>query len=407
MPETSPPVFYQASAVFDGHTPDLQPHAGVLVVEGRVQAVGTTGRVCPAEAQVVDLRPGVIVPGFVDAHTHITIRPGEGDQHGQLAQPAAWQTVRGVANLRAMLTSGVTTARIMTEEHDIDFHYRAAVRSGEVAGPDLRVAGRGFSPPGKHGGAVSGVQGVDDLRAAVAQHAAHGVDHIKIFTTGGVSSTNTSLEESNYSAEEITAIVTAAAEHGLTVSAHAHGGAGVDLAVAHGIHSIEHGALLTAESIAAIVAADVWIVLTSSILFHPTGIEQGDAQDPRILAKVQQARASMEQAIQTIRAQGARIALGTDSMHGLFGYEMEWLTEHGYTVEEALTAATRGGADLMGLPDLGRLSPGSRADFVHLGSNPLDDIRAVYDVRAVYRHGHQVVTPEGDVRPVDTPAQEE
>src|SRR5699024_4585692 len=106
--ETSPPVFYQASAVFDGHTPGLQPLAGVLVVDGRVQAVGTAGRVCPAEAQVVDLGPGVIVPGFVDAHTHITIRPGEGDQHGQLAQPAAWQTVRGVANLRAMLTSGVT-----------------------------------------------------------------------------------------------------------------------------------------------------------------------------------------------------------------------------------------------------------------------------------------------------------
>lgn len=392
-------LFYAAAGTFDAVTPGMQYGSGVLVSDGQVVAVGPAGSTCPSEARIVDFGSRVIVPGFFDAHTHITIRPGEGDQHGQMAKPPAWQTVRGVANLRDMLSSGVTTARIMTEEADIDFHFRSAVAAGEVVGPTLRVAGRGLSPPGKHGGAVAGVQGVQDLRAAVAANAAKGADHIKIFTTGGVSSTNTSLEESNYSGEEIAAIVDTAAEHGLTVSAHAHGGKGVDLAVANGIHSIEHGALLSEESLRRIVDANVWIVLTNTILFHPRGIEQGDAQDPRILDKVHQARKSMDRVIEAIRAEGARIALGTDSMHGLFGHEIQWLTERGYTVEEALLAATRNGADLAGASTVGRLTAGAQADFVVLEQDPFNDISAVYDVHAVFRAGHQVTAPGGYTRP--------
>ena len=393
-------IYYTAAATFDAHTPGMQYGSGLLVSGGHVVAVGPRAGACPSSARVVDLGPRVIVPGFFDAHTHITIRPGEGDQHGQMAQPPSWQAVRGVSNLRDMLRSGVTTARIMTEEADIDFHFRAAIAEDEVVGPALRVAGRGLSPPGRHGGAVAGVQGVEDLKAAVESNAGKGADHIKIFTTGGVSSTNTSLDESNYSGEEIAAIVRTAAEHGLNVSAHAHGGPGVDLAVANGVHSVEHGALLSEESVRRIVEAKVWIVLTNTILFHPQGIEQGDARDPRILDKVQQARASMDRVIDMIRMEGARVALGTDSMHGLFGYEIQWLTERGFSVEEALLSATRNGAELAGATAVGSLAPGARADFVVLERDPFVDVSAVYDIHAVFRAGHQVVSPTGYTRPV-------
>jgi imidazolonepropionase-like amidohydrolase len=399
-PVTEPAqVFYSGSGVIDGVRPGLQPGAGVLVGDGAVRAVGATEDACPAGAQRVDLGDCVLVPGFVDAHTHVTIRPDEGGQHEQLLQPAAWQAVRGVHNLRRMLASGVTTARIMTEEHDIDVHFKAAVAAGEVPGPRLRVAGRGLSPSGKHGGAVHGVAGPEALREAVAANAAKGADHIKIFTTGGVSSVNTSLEESNYSAEEIRAIVEAAAEHGLTVSAHAHGGAGVDLAVDNGVRSVEHGALLTEDNVARIARNGAWLVLTNTILFHPTGIEQGDAQEPAILAKVMQARDSMANAIRLVREAGIPVALGTDSMHGLFGYEMQWLVEHGWSPEEALLAGTRGGAELCGAQDAGTLEVGKPADFVALRRNPLEDITAVYDVEGVYQDGHRVVDADGFVRP--------
>lgn len=393
-------IYYRAAATFDAHTPGMQYGSGMLVSGDQVVAVGPSASVCPSGARVVDLGPRVIVPGFFDAHTHITIRPGEGDQHGQMAQPPAWQAVRGVSNLRRMLLSGVTTARIMTEEADIDFCFRAAVAKGEVVGPALRVAGRGLSPPGKHGGSVAGVQGVDDLQAAVETNARKGADHIKIFTTGGVSSTNTSLDDSHYSGEEIAAIVRTAAEYGLKVSAHAHGGPGVDLAVANGIHSIEHGALLSEESVRKIVEGNVWIVLTNTILFHPDGIERGDARNPRILDKVRQARESMDQMIDTIRLEGARVALGTDSMHGLFAHEVCWLTERGFSVEEALLSATRNGAELAGATALGRLVPAARADFVVLERDPFVDVSAVYDVHAVFRAGQQVVGPTGYTRPV-------
>lgn len=392
-------VFYSAGAIFDAVTPGLQYGVGLLVHEGRVVAVGKRESVCTPDTKYVDLGKCVVVPGFFDAHTHITIRPGEGDQHGQMQRPAAWQTVRGSANLSAMLRSGVTTARIMTEEHDIDFLFKKAIADRQIAGPRLRVAGRGLSPAGKHGGAVHGVEGPEELRKAVNINAQKGADHIKIFTTGGVSSTNTSLEESNYSAEEIEAIVEAASSHGLTVSAHAHGGPGVDLAVNHGVHSIEHGALLTEANVREIVRNNSWLVLTNTILFHPQGIEQGDAKEPLILQKVEQARESMSRVIQLVRSEGVRIALGTDSMHGLFGYEMQWLTEHGFSTEEALLAATRNGAELACVSDVGTLAPGSHADFVVLNGDPFSNISAVYDIDSVYRSGHQVVSPYGFVRP--------
>jgi imidazolonepropionase-like amidohydrolase len=392
-------TLYRAGGVFDGLGDRLQAGAGLLVGNGTVLAVGPPDQLARPGVTVRDLGPGVIVPGFVDAHTHITIRPGEGDQHAQLLRPAAWQTIRGVANLVQMLRSGVTTARIMTEEHDIDFEFRDAVARGEVSGPRLLVSGPGLSPPGGHGSAAGGVAGVADLRAAVRARAARGADHIKIFTTGGVSSASTSLGESNYSAEEIAAIVDEAATAGLPVSAHAHGGPGVDLAVDNGIHSIEHGALLDAGNLERMNRHRTWLVLTNTILFHPAGIEQGDARVPQIMDKVREARKSAAGNAAAIRRTAIPVALGTDSMHGRFGYELQWMTEHGWTVAEALRAATSGGAGVLGLTDRGALRPGARADFVVLRADPFGDITRVQDVHSVYRDGDEVVTPDGRVRP--------
>jgi imidazolonepropionase-like amidohydrolase len=392
-------TLYRAGGVFDGLGDHVQPGAGLLVHDGTVLAIGDPGQLARPGVTVRDLGAGVIVPGFVDAHTHVTIRPGEGDQHAQLLRPAAWQTIRGVANLQQMLRSGVTTARIMTEEHDIDFEFRDAVARGEVGGPRLLVSGPGLSPPGGHGSAADGVAGVADLRAAVRSRAERGADHIKIFTTGGVSSTNTSLGESNYSAAEIAAIVGEAAAAGLNVSAHAHGGPGVDLAVDNGIHSIEHGALLDAGNLERMNRHRTWLVLTNTILFHPSGIEQGDARVPQIMDKVRAARASAAANAAAIRGTAIPIALGTDSMHGLFGYELQWMVEHGWTAAEALRSATSGGAALLGLSDRGVLRAGARADFVVLRADPFGDITRVQDVHSVYRDGHEVVTPDGRVYP--------
>lgn len=392
-------TFVLGRGVIDGTGAGLRAGEGVLIRDGKIVAVGTPGNVEPSDAVRVDAGRTVIVPGFVDSHTHVTIRPGEGNQHGQILKPPVWQTIRGVDNLRRMIASGVTTARIMTEEADIDLEYRAAIARGEIVGPRLRVAGRGFSPPGGHGSSAGGVAGVDDLRAAVREHAEKGVDHIKIFATGGVSSENSSLDDSLYSAEEIAAIVDEAALAGLKVSAHALAGAGLTLAVANGVHSIEHGSVISAETAEEMVRRGTWLVFTSTIAYHPTGIEQGDAKSPKIMAKLEEDRVAARQTATLVRAAGVRVAVGTDSMHGLFGYEMQWLVEQGWTPGEALVAATRSGAEIMGVEDAGTIEAGKRADLVLLRSDPLVDITAVYDVARVFRDGIELVGEDGFVRP--------
>lgn len=393
------PTFLLGRGVVDGTDTRLRDGEGVLIQDGRVRAVGTPGDAAPADVDRVDVGDCVIVPGFVDAHTHVTIRPGEGDQHGQMVQPPVWQTIRGIENLRRMVASGVTTARIMTEQADIDLLFRAAIERGEVVGPRLRVSGPGLSPPGGHGSSAGGVAGIGDLQAAVRQRAAKGVDHIKIFATGGVSSEDSSLDESLYSPDELAAIIDEAALHGLNVSAHAIAGPGLEFSVRAGIYSIEHGSLISAETAAEMARRGTWLVLTSTIAYHPTGIEQGDARSPRIMAKLEEDRVQARQSARIAREAGVRIALGTDSMHGLFGYEMQWLVEEGWSPVEALAAGTRNGAELIGL-DAGTLEPGKRADLVLLGGNPLDEITAVYDVRGVYRDGVAVVGADQFVRPL-------
>jgi imidazolonepropionase-like amidohydrolase len=333
----------------------------------------------------------VILPGFVDAHTHITIRPGEGDQHGQVRMPPVWQAIRGVRNLTGMLSSGVTTARVMSEAHGIDFEFRDAVARGEVAGPRLLVSGFGLSPPGGHGSGEWGVAGPAALRAAVQERAARGADHIKVFMTGGVSSAGSQLTESNYDLAECTAIVTAARQAGITAGAHALGGPGVDIAVAAGIHSIEHGTMLTPPQLDTMIRTGTWLVLTTSILFAPEAIESGDGQVPQIMDKLLSARSYMLSVVAGMRAV-RRLALGTDSMHGLFGREMTWLVAHGWTPSQALLAGTRNGGELISDPRVGVLRPGSFADFVVVPADPLTDIDAVGMVSEVYQGGRRVAT---------------
>jgi imidazolonepropionase-like amidohydrolase len=207
-----------------------------------------------------------------------------------------------------------------------------------------------------------------------------------------VSTRNTPIDASNYTRAEIRAVIDEARRNGRTVAAHAHGGEGVDLCVEEGVHSIEHGALLNETNVRAMAERGTWLVLTNTILFHSDGIERGDAAEPSIMAKVKGARRAVEQSFERIVDAGLRFALGTDSMHGLFGCEMSWLVERGVGARDAIVAATRNGAEVLGLhQQLGTLERGKRADIVVLPGNPLTDIEVARHPRAVIRGGRLVV----------------
>jgi imidazolonepropionase-like amidohydrolase len=374
--------------IIDGTGTGYLDGYGLLIEDRRILTAAAHEELEGRQDEVLDLGDAILLPGFVDAHTHITVRPGEGDQHGQLRAPPVWQALRGVENVRRMARSGVTTARVMGEIAGIDVAFKNAIEGGEILGPRLRVATRALSASNGHGAALGTADGPEGLRLAVRENLRDGADHIKIFVTGGVSSTGAGIDAYYYSGEEIQVVVQEAHRAGVTVAAHAHGGEGVDLCVEEGVDSIEHGGLLTPKNIEAMAARSTWLVLTNAIVFHPAGIESGDAGNRSIIDRMRKVRASIEEAFDRIKASGLQFALGTDSMHGLFGYEMEWLVEHGVEPERAIIAATRNGAEVLRAADeIGTLETGKYADFTAVAGNPLEDIRAVHEVVAVAKEG--------------------
>ena len=384
----------RGAGIIDGTGTGYRSGTALLLEGDRLVAVAAEGELRGHADDVLDLGGATLLPGFVDAHTHITVRPGEGDQHGQLRAPPVRQALRGVENMRRVLYSGVTTIRVMGEVAGIDFEFKRAVNQGDLPGPRMLVAGKALSATHGHGAALGVADGPEGLRIAVRENLRDGADHIKIFATGGVSNPEAAIDAYHYSREEIRATVEEAHRAGVTVAAHAHGGEGVDICVDEGVDSIEHGGLLTSRNIEAISSRGTWLVLTNSITFHPSGIEAGDADNAEIVERVRRVRETIEDTFSEIRAAGLRFALGTDSMHGLFGYEIEWLVERGIEPEEAVVAATRCGAEVLRLADeIGTLEAGKLADFVAVEGNPLEDIGAVRSVVAVAKSGELLVRP--------------
>ena len=363
--------------------------ATLLVEDGRITAAGPTATTrVPAGAEPLDLGDRFVMPGFVDAHSHISIVPGAGDQIGQLRQAPVPQALRATANLRRDLAAGTTTMRVMAEESFLDVQVRDAIDAGVIPGPRLLCATRGITASNGHGRAHTAFDGVDEIRRGVRENFQHGADHVKLFATGGVSSSNTTLQASVYSREEIRAAVEEALRVGKYAAAHAHGGLGLRLSVEEGVSTIEHGVLATDDDIALMKERGVRLVCTFSIFMHPTGIEQGDGRTPAIMEKVQWARRVVAENFPRHLASGIRIAVGTDSMHGLMAFEMATLVRLGVSTHDALIAGSRGGAEACRVDgDLGTLTPGKRADLIAIEGNPLADIEALRRVRLVMKDG--------------------
>ncbi|HUY99865.1 MAG TPA: amidohydrolase family protein [Thermomicrobiaceae bacterium] len=365
---------------------------GVVLVDGeRVVAAGPAGQVgVPSDAQLVERPDEFLMPGLIDAHTHITIIPGLGDQTGQLMQPIERQVLRGTGNLRRMLRSGVTTARIMAEEHWLDVTFKQEIEAGTVAGPRLLVCTRAITPSNGHGRSIDAFDGVDEVRKGARENLHAGADFLKLFVTGGVSSTRGGLNSASYSREEIRVAVEEAERAGTYVAAHAIVGPGIRLAVEEGVRTIEHATLATDDDLALIKERGAWVVLTQSIMLHPTGIEQGDRDNPAIMAKLRDARGRAAERYRAILRSGVRYAVGTDSMHGLLPWEMAQLIEWGATPREALLAGTRWAAECSRIDDqVGTLSEGKLADLLTVRGNPLDDLSALEHLDMIMKAGRR------------------
>lgn len=345
----------------------------------------------PNDVPLVADHDGYAVPGLVDAHSHATIRPWEGDQLGQLGAHRTTATVRAITNLQTDLEAGTTTMRLMAEEGYLDVRLAEAEAAGEIESPRLLPSGIHLTPTDGHGMVHSATDGVEEIRRRIRENMREGATHTKYFATGGVSSDTGSPGRSQYSREEVQAIVEETHRHEKHVATHAHGGAGARMAIEEGVDTIEHASLFGDEEIDLLEGSDQFVVGNFAIGSHPQGIEAGDADNPAIMAKLHESREKSTDAWRAILDADVNIALGTDSMHGFMDYEIGKLVELGATPERALNAATLDAARAINREDeVGSIEKGKRADLVLVDGDPTEEVAALSDPVGVFKDGAEV-----------------
>jgi imidazolonepropionase-like amidohydrolase len=384
-------VAIKAGRIIDG-TGRPAIERGIVLIEGeRITAVGGQAEVpVPKDAEVVDCATHTLLPGFVDAHSHASIVPGLGDQIGQLRQPPAPQILRAVQNLPTDLRSGVTTMRVVGEEHFIDVDLRETIAAGRLPGPRLLVATRPITARNGHGAALTFSDGEDEIRRHIRENVAGGADLIKVFMTGGVSSKGTAARWYAYTPHEVQVAVDEAHRNNKPVAVHAHGGPGVAICIDAGVDTIEHGKLCDLEDFVAMRKRGTWLVTNNAVSGHPDGIEKGDAHVPSIMAKLRESRETSRRTFRFVLESGVKWALGTDSMHGLMWWEIAQVVEWGADPHDAILAATRRAAEAIGMGDaVGSLEPGKLADVISVDGDPLDDVRCLERVGVIFQGGRR------------------
>jgi imidazolonepropionase-like amidohydrolase len=372
--------------LFDGTGSDPAAEKLLLLDDGKV-----VDGPRPADADELDLRGLFIMPGLIDAHSHVSIVLRLGDQWEQKRRPPVEQALCAPFNLRQDLLGGTTTMRVMGEEDWIDVHVRDAMRAGFIEGPELVCATRPLAPSNGFGRITVGYDGIEDIRRAVRENLYRGADFIKVFATGGALPSGATTAE--YSFGELAVMVEEAARGGTYVAAHATGGPGLDDAVRAGVRTIEHASDATDEQIELILEHDVWVVSTLGIANffspHREG-DEGDEEEGR--EELRRRRDQIDERMRTVLTSGVRLAFGTDHVHGGMADEIQSAIRLGVSPKDALIAATSGGAEAIGVAErTGTLVPGKSADLIGIDGNPLDDPTALDRIRFVMKEGRQLL----------------
>ncbi len=394
----------KAARMFDGTSDTIARNAVIVVEGGRIKSIGGPA---PPNAEVIDLGDATLLPGFIDAHTHLTGESGDNYYvaffQNYMRQPAE-QSLLATTYARKVLHAGFTTVRDVGAGDYVDVSLRNAINNGWVAGPRMHVAVHAIGSTGGHGdhvpappargvpqlGPIDGIcNGPSECRAAVRYQIKYGADVIKLMPSGGVLSLSDPVDVPQLSQEELHAIVEEAHHWGRKAAAHCHGDAAAKMAVAAGVDSIEHGSFLSAATLASMKERGVYLVPT---LLAGDWIEgKLSGYPPSIQEKAKAAIAARGDMFRNALKAGVKIAFGTDSgvsAHGVNAREFALMTGLGMPPAAALRSATSVAAALLGVDDrLGTLAPGKIADIVAVPGNPLDDIRVTERVSFVMKDG--------------------
>jgi len=389
----------QAGSLIDTESGRVLREQTLIVRDGVIADVGP-GVAIPQGARVVDLRGYTVLPGLIDAHTHLTIDRLHKDPLAELEHTAAERAFGSIPNAREVLLAGFTTVRDLGSYRAlVDRALRDAINRGDVVGPRMYVAGAyvtisggagavtGFAPDVvlpwdlRYGSANSAAEVRERVRALAGQR----VDVIKMFATGAVLTHNSNPSGREATAEELAAGVDEARNFGLKVAVHAHGAEGIKAAVRAGAASIEHGSLLDEEGIKLMKQRGTYLVPTLDVHQCVGGYTQ------EFVAKSEQLQAAHFRNFRKAVAAGVKIAFGTDigvCPFGANGREFALMVQNGMTGMQAIQSATIAAADLLGISEaVGSLRKGKMADVIAVRGDPLANVQTLEDVRFVMKQG--------------------
>jgi imidazolonepropionase-like amidohydrolase len=387
----------------------------IRIEDGRIVQVAAGFVDPPPGARVIDLRDSFVLPGLIDCHVHLTGQLGPGQRLRFVEDSDPKVGLDGAYRAGLTLSAGFTTVRDLgARKPEIIYALREAVAEGKVPGPRILCVGAILSPTGGHGQTYgfrqdvclcvqsnAGVcDGVDGCRRAVRLQVAQGADAIKFAATGGVLSNIRAGVDQQFTTDELTTIIETAHMLGRRVSAHAHGLAGINAALAAGVDSIEHGSFLDETSIELFLKHRAFHVPTLIAGATVLGMAQGGvvlepAQREKALVVGEHIREALGR---TYRA-GVPIAFGTDmgvGPHGQNAREFALMVEAGMSAADAIKAATVTAAALLDISELaGTIAPGKSADLIAVAGDPLADVTELERVRFVMARGAVVSAVAG------------
>lgn len=389
----------------DGKSEQVKLQMSIVVSEKKIIDIKSGYFQGGAEDTIIDLKNKTVLPGLMDMHVHLSGQLSPQSYSERFFMNRDDYAYRSVPYARKTLMAGFTTVRDLGGE--INTSLRNAINRGWIVGPRIFSAGKPLATTGGHADPTNGlnielmgdpnpkdgvVNGVEDARKAVRQRYKNGADQIKITATGGVLSVAKSGQNPQFTEEEIREIVNTAKDYGMHVAAHAHGAEGMKRAIRAGVRSIEHGTFMDEEVMELMKQHGTFYVPT--ILAGVTVAEKAKTKGyfPDVVRpKAARIGPQITETFANAYKAGVKIAFGTDSgvsEHGENAKEFQLMVEAGMPAMEAIQAATRVTAELLGIEDeLGTLEKGKIADIIAVDGDPLQDITAMQKVAFVMKEG--------------------
>ena len=407
-------IVLKAARLFDGKSNTLVQN-GVVIVQGdKIVDVGSN-LVAPEGAQVIELGDATLSPGFMDAHTHITLDFTDFNKRRmeELTLNVSEQTLRATGYARATVEAGFTTvrdvgSRFVASREFVDVALRNAINQGLIVGPRMLVATHGIGATGGHFDPTSGFRdflfgrepdytdgiadGPDEIRKAVRFEVKNGADVIKAAVSGGVFSLADEVDTPQYTPAEMAALVDESHRLRKKVAVHCHGDQAARDAIAAGVDSIEHGSFMKPDTLRLLKNKGTF--LTPTLMAVEFIMGKIDTYPPAIQAKARAAAAARSEMFRNAVKMGAKISFGTDAAvfpHGQNAKEFKLMVDLGMTPIDALKSATSVDADLFGIAQkVGTLEKGKLADIVGMPGDPTADITATERVFFVMKDGRLV-----------------